>query len=148
MSNYNILYIVSCLDRGGLELRLLNFSRKFPENYKLHICVTSDRLDLLEKFQATNAKIIVVPIIRAYFEIFSILKICLYVKNNNIGIINSFDFKGLLIGIFVKFFSRSRISNIHNTVDLLHSYSRRHKFILRWLFLFVDKCVCLLSSIE
>ena len=145
MSNqlvYNLLYIVSCLERGGLELRLLEFAKQFPDNYKVHICVTSDQHDLLERFQSTNAGIIVVPIKRAYSEFSNICNIHEYIIKNNIKIINSFDFKGLMIGCLLKLQTHSRIKLVHNTVDLLHSYTCRQKIILKFLFYCVDKSIC------
>jgi glycosyltransferase involved in cell wall biosynthesis len=142
MSEHNILYIVSCLERGGLELRLLDFARRFPDNYTIHICVTSDRLDLLDRFRATNAKVFVVPIKRAYCEFSKIAEIYKYILANEIWIVNTYDFKGLLLGCIIKARERSRIALIHNTVDLLHSYKGRHKFALKLLFFFVNISVC------
>jgi glycosyltransferase involved in cell wall biosynthesis len=139
---YNLLYIVSCLERGGLELRLLEFARRFPENYHIHICVTSDRLGLLKHFQAANARIIVVPIRRAYMEFGNIRKIHKYIAANGITVINSFDFKGLMIGCLLKMQARQGTNLIHNTVDLLHSYTSRQKTLLRFLLQKVDRSVC------
>jgi glycosyltransferase involved in cell wall biosynthesis len=140
--NHNILYIVSCLERGGLELRLLEFTKQFPENIVIHICVTSNHLDLLEQFQASNARVIVIPIKRAYLELGNIRRIVTYLSQNNIRTVNTFDFKGLMIGCFLKLLTNSDLKLIHNTVDLLHSYSNRQKHILGWLFSFIDKSVC------
>lgn len=139
---HNILYIVSCLERGGLELRLLEFAKQFPGNITIHICVTSNHLDLLEKFQETNARIIVIPIKRAYLELGNIRKIIEYISRNNIRTVNTFDFKGLMIGCLLKLQTNLGLKLIHNTVDLLHSYTNRQKYILRFLFSIVDKSVC------
>lgn len=139
---HNILYIVSCLERGGLELRLLEFAQQFPENIAIHICVTSNHLDLLEQFQASNVRVIVIPIKRAYLEPGNIRRIVKYLSQNNIRAVNTFDFKGLMIGCLLKLLTNSGLKLIHNTVDLLHSYSNRQKHILGWLFSSVDKSVC------
>jgi glycosyltransferase involved in cell wall biosynthesis len=138
----NILYIVSCLERGGLELRLLDFARRFPAEVKIHICVTSTLLDLLDKFNETPAKIFVVPIKRAYQEFNNISTISTYIRDHNITVVNTYDFKGLLVGCLLKLSSRSHFSLVHNTVDLLHSYKAWHKRILKYLFMFVDKSIC------
>lgn len=142
MKKNNILYIVSCLERGGLELRLLDFARRFPDNYSIHICVTSDRLDLLDRFRETDASVFVVSIKRAYCEFSSISEIHKYIRENEIRIINTYDFKGLLVGCLLKIRAGSRIALIHNTVDLLHSYKNRHKKFLKLLFFFVTKSIC------
>lgn len=142
MSDHNILYIVSCLERGGLELRLLDFAWRFSSNFKIHICVTSRDLELLDKFSETNAKVFIVPIKRAYLEFKNISTINAYIYAHAINVVNTYDFKGLLIGCLLKYFSKHRFSLVHNTVDLLHSYKKWHKYILKWLFTCVDKSVC------
>jgi len=142
MKKNNILYIVSCLERGGLELRLLDFARRLPDNYIIHVCVTSDRLDLLDRFKETNARVFIVPIRRAYCEFSSIVEIHKYILANEIRIVNTYDFKGLLVGCLLKIRARSRIALIHNTVDLLHSYKNRHRFSIKLLFSFVTKSIC------
>lgn len=142
MSVRNVLYIVSCLERGGLELRLLDFARLFPNNYKIHICVTSDRIGLHDRFSETSARIFVVPIKRAYCEFMSIIEIYKYIIDNDIRIVNTYDFKSLVIGCLLKLWTWSRIVLIHNTVDLLHSYKMRHKFSLKSLFFFIDRSIC------
>lgn len=142
MFDHNILYIVSCLERGGLELRLLDFARLFPANFKIHICVTSNQLNLLDKFSETNAKVFVVPIKRAYVEFKNIAIISAYIREHEIGVVNTYDFKGLLVGCLLKIFARSKFSLVHNTVDLLHSYNVWHKQILKYLFTLVDRSLC------
>ena len=142
MPNNNILYIVSSLERGGLELRLFDFASRFPDAYTIHICVTSDRVDLIDKFKKTKARILIVPINKAYFEYGNLKKIKLYVIENNIKVINTYDFKGLIVGCLLKMCARPRVALIHNTVDLLHNYKFRHKFIIKFLFRYVDRSIC------
>ncbi len=56
MSSINILFLIYDLERGGPELRLLDFARHFPSDIKMHICVTSDKLVFASRFYAAQCQ--------------------------------------------------------------------------------------------
>lgn len=137
-----ILFIMSDLDRGGPEMRLLDFAKHFPVDVKIFICVTSEEVGLLKELQKYDTNITIIPIIRAYLEISKLFSICRYVKENRISVINSFELKGLLIAVFIKYCGNPGLRVVHHTVDLLHSFSVRQKGVLWILLKLVDAVIC------
>ena len=95
MDKKNLLFIIYDLERGGPEMRLLDFAKHFPDDLKMHICVTSTNLSLLEKFQEYGIDIKIIPIAKPYFEVNKIFRIYNYIIENRICIINSVDIKAL-----------------------------------------------------
>ena len=141
MEPINVLFIIYDLDRGGPELRLLDLAENLPHDVRMFVCVTSTNLTLLDHFKRCNIKIEVVPIVKAYCELSKIREIIRFVRKNRITIVNTYDLKGLIIGLFVKSVFGSRVTLIHNIVDLLHNYSFKQKIALRLLLKVVDKVV-------
>ncbi|NOY49704.1 MAG: glycosyltransferase family 4 protein [Chlorobi bacterium] len=142
MRKINLLFIIYDLDRGGPEMRLLDFARFFPQEIKINICVTSKSMALLNEFQKSDVDIKVLPIIKAYREKEKIYEIHDYIKKKRITVVNTFDIKGLMIAVFIKSFLNKKIKIIHHTVDLLHNYKIRHKASLWFLLKFVDLSIC------
>lgn len=142
MKTLNILFIIYDLERGGPELRLLNFVKYFPDYINIHICVTSNDLSLLEKFKNYAQDIKVIPIDRPYLEITKLIKISRYCRINNISIVNSYDLKGLIISCFLKVLYRKRILTVFNNVNSLKSYTKRQKSILKYLLFINDWILC------
>lgn len=138
----NLLFVIYDLERGGPEMRLLDFAKHFPEDLKIYICVTSKNLALLKEFQKYNVNIKVVPIAKFYLEINKVKDIYKYIQNNQISINNSFDLKGLIISVYIKIFGNKQLKVVHHTVDLLHNYKLRHKIMLWILLKFSDVCIC------
>jgi len=142
MPTINLLFLICGLERGGTELRLLDFARHFPNDINVYIYVTTENLSLRPYFQKCSANVQFIPIRRSYLEVNKIWKIYEYVKANDISIVNSFNLKDLIISIMLKFFSRSRIKIVYHSVDLLHYYDRFHKITLGFLMKFVDAVIC------
>ena len=132
----NILFIIYDLERGGPELRLLDFARYFPPEIKIHICVTSEDLELLKDFQSFGVDIMVAPIQKVYLSIRKIRAILRYVKSNQITVINAFDLKGLIISILIKILVRFHLKIVYHHVTSLIEFSRGQ---LIW-FLGLVKC--------
>ena len=143
MSTLKILFIIYDLERGGPEMRLLDFVRNFPKDIKIHICVTSKNLSLLREFQKTDVDIKVVPVKKAYMEIKKVNEISKYVALNRISIINTFDLKGLMISAYIKKFSPTRVKIVHHVVDLLHNYNFCQKALL---FIFLKYANCSITN--
>ncbi len=123
-------------------MRLLDFTRHFPEDLTFHLCATSDRGSLLPEFQKYTKNVISVPVRRAYAEPEKVRRIRKYVREHGIEVVNTFELKGLLIALNIKWFGRGRIKIIHNAVNLLHNYRPRHKALLYFLLRFVDGVIC------
>ena len=138
----NILFLIYDLERGGPELRLLDFARHFPSDIKMHICVTSENLSLLPDFMQLNAKIQVVPVSKGYLELNKAWRIYRYVKANHISIINSFGLKELFLSFAIKAFSGWKIKTVHHLVDLLHHYDSIQKSLLRFLLKTTNAVLC------
>jgi L-malate glycosyltransferase len=119
-----MLFLIYDLDRGGPELRLLDFAKYFPENVNMYICVTSEKLTLLEKFRDLNIRTKVVPIKKPYFSLLKILKIFSFYKTNNIRIINTYDLKGLIIASIIKLTTFFQSKIIYHNVNSLIQFSR------------------------
>jgi glycosyltransferase involved in cell wall biosynthesis len=137
----NILFIIYDLDRGGPEMRLLDLAENLPSDIRMFVCVTSNRLSLLDRFKRINVKVNVVPVNKAYLDLPRIMEIIKIVRINQINIVNTYDLKGLIIALFIKFFSGRAVTLIHHAVDLLHNYQTRHRIALRLLLMGVDKIV-------
>ena len=138
----NVLFLIYDLERGGPEMRLLDFARHFPPHIKMHIFVTSQNLALLPEFLETNARVHIEPVARGYLEFNKTWKICRYVIKYHISIINSFDLKDLFLGTAIKCLSGRKIRTVHHSVDLLHHYGVRHKFFLLILLKLTDIVLC------
>lgn len=138
----NVLFLIYDLERGGPEMRLLDLARHFPPHIKMHIVVTSRNLTLLPEFVETNAKVHLEPVARGYLELNKAWKIYNYVIKNQISIINSFDLKELFLLTAIRCLSSRKIKTVHHSVDLLHHYGVRHKFLLLILLKFVDRVLC------
>lgn len=137
-----IMFNIYGLDRGGPEMRLLDFAMNFPSELELHICVTSNNLSLLGEFSKSRAKICVVPIARPYLELRSVKKILSYIQVNEIEVINSFDVKGLFISTIAKMLYKNKVKVVHHFIDLLHNYKRRTRIALKSLIGFADFLIC------
>lgn len=137
----SVLFIIYDLERGGPEMRLLDLAENLPLDIRMFICVTSDKLSLLDRFKQKNVEVIVVPVNKAYLEFFKIWKIAKIVRRKRISIVNTYDLKGLTIALCIKLFNFGKISLVHNAVDLLHKYNSRQKMVLRILLKGVDRIV-------
>jgi glycosyltransferase involved in cell wall biosynthesis len=142
MDKKNLLFIIYDLERGGPEMRLLDFAKHFPDDLKMHICVTSNNLALLKRFQNCNVRITVLPISKPYLEFGKILSIYKYVKDNRISIINSFDLKSLLISVFIKIIGRGSIKTVFHVVNSLNNFTRRQTILFRSCVKLIDTFVC------
>jgi glycosyltransferase involved in cell wall biosynthesis len=137
----NVMFIIYDLERGGPELRILDLAENVPSDIRIFICVTSTKHSLLDRFKRCNVEIEVIPITKAYREFMTIREVIQIVRRNKISIVNTFDVKGLLIGLFIKLFSGRQVTLIHNVVDLLHNYHIRQKIALRLLLKMVDRVI-------
>ena len=137
-----IMFNIYDLERGGPEMRLLDFAMNFPQELEVHICVTSNHVSLLSDFQKSKAIISVIPIIRPYLELKSVNKILRYILENKIGVINSFDLKGLFISALAKICRGKRIKVVHHFIDLLHNYKWRTRISLEGLIRVADFLMC------
>ena len=142
MNPISTLFIIYDLERGGPELRLLDFARHFPPDIKMHICVTSSNLSLLPEFLQLNANVQVVLVSKGYLELNKAFKIYRYVKANHISIINSFGLKELFLSVAIKAFSGWNLKTVHHSVDLLHQYGTIQKNLLRFLLKSTNAVLC------
>lgn len=142
VNQLNVLFLIYGLERGGTELRLLDFARFFPRDIKTHIYVTTDNLSLLSYFNECNANVRFIPIKKSYIEINKVLEIFKYMKANDISIVNSFDLKNLTISLILMIFSRFKIKIVYHSVDLLHHYRRFYKAVLRLLLKPITAVIC------
>ena len=138
----NILFLIYDLERGGPELRLLDFQKNFPANLRMYICVTSKNLSLLPEFLEADAEIHIEPVLKGYLELNKALKIYKLVMINHISIINSFDLKELLLSTAIKVMSGWKIKTVHHSVDLLHHYGTLQKAFLVILLNLTNKILC------
>lgn len=137
----NVLFIIYDLERGGPEMRLLDFVRSFPKALRAFICVTSEQVSLLKEFQKYSRDIKIVPIKRPYTDLDGLNAIREYVALNGITIVNTFDLKGLIIALFLRARCRG-LKIVHHTVDLLHNYRSKHKALLWLLLKNADASIC------
>jgi len=138
----NILFLIYGLERGGAELRLLDFARYFPEDVKIHFCVTTDNLALLPYFQECTENIQVIPIGKSYLSANKVWKLFKYVKANRIPVINSFDLKDLVISTAIRLLSGTKVKAVFHSVNMLHHYHRRHKALFWVLIKLNDAVIC------
>ena len=131
MHPVNVLFLIYDLERGGPELRLLDFAERFPADIRMHICVLSENLSLLGSFEELGCPVIVVPVSRAYLEPNKIWTIYRYVRFNRIEVLNSFDMKSLLISTIVRCLFRAKVTLIHHFVELLDDTSSLQRKLLR-----------------
>jgi glycosyltransferase involved in cell wall biosynthesis len=142
LDSINILFLIYDLERGGPELRLLDFQKHFPPKLRMHICVTSRNLALLPEFLGADASVYIVPVVKGYLEINKAWKIYKHVIMKNISIINSYGLKELFLSTTIKFMSGFKIKTVHHSVDLLHHYGVRQKIFLVILLKLTDKILC------
>jgi glycosyltransferase involved in cell wall biosynthesis len=138
----NLLFIISGFERGGAELRLLDFARYFPEDLTFHLCGMSDGGSLLGEFQKYTNSIVSIPISRPYGEPEKLRRLERYIRENKIAVVNTLDLKGLLTAVIIRSIGRSRFRIVHHVVNLLHNYRLHHRLLLSFLLRFVDAVVC------
>lgn len=141
MKRLNILFIVNALEPGGFEFRLLEFAKHFPEELGISIVVTSRNLSLLEEFEKTKADIKVIPVQKAYLELWQIIKIAKYTAEKEVSIINSFDLKGLLLSVVVKTILCGSVKIVYNCVNLIPDFNPKQKYLFKTLLSCCDKCL-------
>jgi glycosyltransferase involved in cell wall biosynthesis len=137
-----ILFVIHGLGRAGPELRMLDFARGFPEGLEVHVCSIGDDLTLLNDLKKTRARILTVPIRRAYAEWRQVGKILAYIREHGISIVNSFDLKTLLVCLMAKFGSRRRVKVVHHVVSLWEDLHWRQHAMLRQAIQHADLVVC------
>lgn len=138
----SVLFVIYGLEPAGPELRLLDFARLFPATTQVHICVIGNNLTLLNEFNATTAKIVLVPVRRAYTEWGQIRKILSYIHTQRIDTINSFDLKTLIVCLVAKLRYGNRIRWIHHIISLWEDQNRKHQAFLRWAMRYTDHIIC------
>jgi glycosyltransferase involved in cell wall biosynthesis len=138
----SVLFLVPDLEVAGPELRLLDFAKLFPSSIDVHVCALTDGGALLEDMRGAGARVQLVPIERAYAEWGQVRKIVDHVGRERIPIVNSLDFKTLLVAAAVKLRYGRRVTTVHHFVSLLDNWERRHKIMLKRLLRYVDVVVC------
>jgi len=138
----NLLFLIYDLERGGPELRLLDFQENFPAQIGMHICVTSKNKSLFPDFLRSNARIIFVPVKRGYLEINKAWQIYKYIKNEHVTIINSFALKELFLAATLKLFSNGKIKMVYHAVEMFDHFEVIQKLTLRALLKFSDRIIC------
>lgn len=132
----NVLFIIYDLERGGPEMRLLNFARHFTQDVCMHVCVTSDKVSLLEEFRKCGIPVTIIPIAKPWFEWRKLHRIANYCRDNAIDVVNVFDLKGLIAGWYIKLIGR-RIAMVYNHVN---SFQMLRKAKYELLKIFLKKC--------
>ncbi len=137
-----VMFVIYGLARAGPELRILELARRFSQPTAVHVCVIGDDLTLLDEFRQTAAKVVVIPVRRAYLEWRQLRKIVSYVGEHDIRVVNSFNLKTLLVALAIKARYGRRVTLVHHMISLwddLRSHQRRILWAaLRW----VDRIVC------
>ena len=141
-SSINLLFLIYDLERGGPELRLLDFQENFPAQIGMHICVTSKNKSLFSDFLRANARIIFVPVKRGYLEINKAWQIYKYIKDEHITIINSFALKELFLAATLKLFTNGKIKVVYHAVEMFDHFEVIQKLTLRALLKFSDRIIC------
>jgi len=137
----NVLFIIYDLERGGPEMRLLNLARHLPSDIRMHLCVTSNNLAMLDDFTACGVPVTVIPISKPWFEPGKIRTIARYCFEHSIDIVNVFDIKGLIVAGFLKI-SGSGIPVLFHHVGSFEALSRRRYLFLRFMLGRADYFVC------
>ena len=147
-SSINLLFLIYDLERGGPELRLLDFQKNFPAQIGMHICVTSKNKSLFSDFLRENAKIIFIPVKRGYLEINKAWQIYKYIKKERITIVNSFALKELFLATTLKLFSNWKIKVVYHSVGMFDHFEVIQKLTLRALLKFSDRIICNSKNLE
>jgi glycosyltransferase involved in cell wall biosynthesis len=137
----NVMFIIYDLERGGPEMRLLDLAEHLPPDIRMFISVTSAHVSLLDRFTRCGVDVDVIPIGRAYAEPGKIKSVVRRVRANQIQVVNTFDVKGLLIALCIKWFSGRSVIVVHHVVDMLRTYTSRQRAALRWLLTRVDRVI-------
>lgn len=141
------MFLISGLERGGTELRLLELARRLPADIEVHLCSTTSRVPLREAFEAVGAHVSVIPIERPWLEWARVRAVARGARTARIAILNTFDLKGALIAAALRGIIHPPPLVIHHLVDLQHGLSRPKRRVLWWLLQRVDAVVCDARSI-
>ena len=123
-------------------MRLLDFAENFLPEIRMHICVTSEDLSLLENFQACSVGIMVKPIRKVYLNIRKISAISRYVKRNRITIINAFDLKGLLIAVLIRIGADFSLKIVYHNVESVIEFTNIQLIIFGKLLKLCQEFIC------
>ena len=140
-----VLFVIYGLAPAGPERRILDFARTFPHRpdpIDVHVCVVGDDMTLFEEFQKTRAGIVCVPMRRPYAEWGGLRKVCDYVEQHDIRVLNSFDLKTLLVCAAVKLRYGSRVKLVHHVISLWEDVPAHHRAIIWTALKCADQILC------
>lgn len=139
------LFVIYGLAPAGPERRILEFARTLPNRpdpIDVHICVVGDDLTLLDEFQHTHARIVQIPIRRPYLEWGSVRRVLDYIGHHEIGVVNSFNLKTLLICGAAKWRLGPRVTLVHHLISLWEDLSGAQRRIAWSALRCADHIVC------
>ena len=147
-SRHNILFVLSGLEQGGTEIRLLAMARRMPRDIAVHMCVTMASVPLRPEFERSGAVVTVIPIARPWFAWRELSLIARNVRRDRIDVINTFDLKGILVALAVRFINGRQFRWAHHLVDLEQGGTRRRRALVRSLMRRADVLICDARSIR
>lgn len=136
-----VLFIIYDLERGGPEMRLLNFARHFSQEISMHICVTSTNVSLLDEFRKCGIPVTIIPIAKPWFEWHKIHCIYKYCRDNAIDVVNVFDIKGLIAAWYIKLIG-GKITTVYNHVNSFQMLGETKYKLLKLLLRKCDGFIC------
>lgn len=136
-----VLFVIYGLDLAGPELRLLEFARRFPDWFDVHVAVLGDIMTLLPEFEEAGAKVVRFPMRRTYMEWAQLRRLAAYVRTHDISVVNSFNMQTLIVTRAIGLQVRG-IRLVHHLISLwddIHGVNRRaYRLLVRG----VDHLIC------
>lgn len=137
-----VLFVIYGLERAGPERRLLDFARYLPPEIEVHVCVIGTALTMLPEFEAAGARMLVVPIGRAYAEWDKLRTIARYVREQRIDVVNSFNLKTLIVSAAVGLLAGRSVRRVHHLISLWEDVTPAAARVTRALMATCDRIVC------
>ena len=143
-----MLFIIYGLGFGGPELRLLDLARGLGTSMEVHVCVLGERLELLDELRAAGAHVTVLPMRSAWADWRQTRRLVRHVRDEGIGVVNTFDLKTLLVGAAVRMRLGRRVRLVHHVISFWDDLRPQLRLALGLAVRRADHVVCVAHALR
>jgi len=136
-----LLFIIYGLDLAGPELRLLEFARRFPPTVEMHVAVIGENMTMKAEFERAGARLIQLPMKRAYLEWTQLYRLSAYVRRHQLSIISAFDLKTLIVAHAMRLLVPD-VRIVHHLISLWDDIHGTQRQVFSWLVRGSDRIIC------
>ncbi len=136
-----LLFVIYGLDLAGPELRLLEFARRFPPSVEMHVAVIGENMTMRAEFERAGARIIQLPMKRAYLAWPQLYRLSAYMRRHQLRIVSAFDLKTLIVAHAMRLLVPD-VRIVHHLISLWDDIHGRTRQLFSWLVRGADQLIC------